>query len=323
MPPFSDEILKYEYLFRLNRTIDYIRDHYAEELNLTKLAEVACFSKFHFHRIFRALIGETVNEFVRRVRLEKAVHMLTLDKYKSIINIALDCGFSSSQNFAKAFRAYFGVTPTFVRAEYNWDSMKSKFGNRESEDREPVPSGGVPNTDHYRIQSRLLMKKMIEQRTPLRVRVTEMPSYRVAYVRSMGPYRREIVEPAFVRLMQWAMPRGLINEKTLILGAMWSDPNITPTDKCIYDACITVPESIRSDRWINVQTLRGEKYAVYHCEIDPHEHLEAWMRLIINWLLSSGYQPDDRPLYEIIYNIGEEYPLRRHIVDLCLPVKPL
>ena len=107
-----DEVLKYEYLFRLNRTLDYIRDHCAEDLTLAKLAKVACFSKYHFHRIFRTLLGETVNRHVRRVRLEKAVRMLTFDKDKSIIDIALDCGFSSSQNFAKAFKAHFGGCST-------------------------------------------------------------------------------------------------------------------------------------------------------------------------------------------------------------------
>jgi len=321
MSSSSHEILKYEYLFRLNRAIDYIRDHFAEELNLTKLAEVACFSKYHFHRIFRTLLGETVSDFVRRIRLEKAVGMLTLDKDKSIIDIALDCGFSSPQNFAKAFRAYFGATPTFVRAEYNWDSMRDKFGAGAGED-EAAPIQGGPNTEDYCVQSHLLMRKIIEQRIPMQVRVTEMPVHRVAYVRSVGPYRRETVEPAFVRLLTWAMPRGLVNEKTLIIGAMWSNPMVTPTEKCIYDACITVPESVKSDRSINIQSLPGERFAVYHCEIEPHEHLEAWMKLIIHWLLSSGYQPDRRPFYEIIYNFREEFPLRRHIVDLCLPVKP-
>ncbi|HIJ68199.1 MAG TPA: AraC family transcriptional regulator [Deltaproteobacteria bacterium] len=317
-----DEVLKYEYLFRLNRTLDYIRDNFTEDLTLAKLAKVACFSKYHFHRIFRTLLGETVNRYVRRVRLERAVRMLTLDKDKSIVEIALDCGFSSSQNFAKAFKAHFGVTPTYVRTEYNWDRMKNMLAKAESEDREAVPSPGAPNTDHGFLHSGPLIKSMVEQRASLPVRVTEMPSYRVAYARTIGPYCLETAEPAFLQLLQWAMPRGLINEKTLILGVLRNDPNVTPVDKCIYDACITIPESVRSDGRINVQSLPGGKFAVYHCEIDPEGHHEAWMRLIIHWLLSSGYQPDSRPYYEIIYNITEEYPLRRHVVDLCLPIRP-
>ncbi|MGA8130168.1 MAG: GyrI-like domain-containing protein, partial [Syntrophobacteraceae bacterium] len=272
--------------------------------------------------IFRTLLGETVNRYVRRVRLEKAVRMLTFDKDKSIIDIALDCGFSSSQNFAKAFKVHFGVTPTYVRTEYNWGRMKNMLAEAESDDWKAVPSRGAPNTDDTRLHSVPSIKRIVEQRASLPVRVTEMPIYRVAYARTIGPYCLETAEPAFVQLLQWAMPRGLLNEKTLILGVLRNDPNITPADKCIYDACITIPESVRSDGRINVQSLGGGKFAVYHCEIDPDEHHKAWMRLIIHWLLSSGYQPDSGPYYEIIYNITGEYPPRRHIVDLCLPIRP-
>ena len=317
-----NELLKYEYLFRLNRTLDYVRDHFAEDLTLTKLAKVACFSKFHFHRIFHAVLGETVNQYVRRVRLEKAARMLTHNKDQSIIDIALDCGFSSSQNFAKAFKAHFGVTPTYVRTQYNWGRMKNILAKAESEDREAVSPQGAPNKGRGSLHSGRLIKRIVEQRASLPVRVTEMPGYRVAYARTIGPYGLKTAEPAFVQLLQWARPRGLINEKTLILGVLRNDPDITPVDKCIFDACITIPESEKSDGRINVQFLRGGKFAVYRCEIDPDGHHEAWMKLIIHWLLSSGYQPDNRPYYEIIYHMPGEYPPRRHVVELCLPIRP-
>ena len=305
----------------MNRTLDYIRDHFGEELNLTELAKVACFSKYHFHRIFHELLGETVNQHVRRVRLERAVRMLTLDKDKSVVNIALDCGFSSSQNFAKAFKAYFGVTPTYVRREFAWDRMKSRLGKTKGVPQD-VLSQGASNTDRGCLHTGPSIERIVEQQPPMAVRVTEMPAYRVAYVRTIGPYCLETVKPAFVQLLRWAEPRGLINEMALFLGAFRNDPNITPVDKCIYDACITIPESVRSDGRINVQSLWGGKYAVYHCEIDPHGHHEAWMKLFVDWLVPGSYQPDSRPSYEIIYNITEEYPLRRHVVDLCLPIKP-
>ncbi len=305
----------------MNRSLDYIRAHFGEELNLSVLAKVACFSKYHFHRLFRALLGETVNEHVRRIRLERAVRMLTLDKDKSIVNIALDCGFSSSQNFAKAFKAHFGVTPTYVRRQFSWDRMKNSLCKAKN-DHEGLPSQIAPNSVPDCLLSGPLMEKIVELREPMAVRVTEMPNYRVAYVRTIGPYCLETATPAFVQLLQWAEPRGLINDKTLVLGVLRDDPSVTPRDKCTYDACITIPESVKSDGRINVQSLQGGKFAVYHCEIDPDGHHDAWMKLVVDWLLPSGYQPDNRPYYEIIYNIAEEYPLRRHVVDLCLPIKP-
>jgi AraC family transcriptional regulator len=119
----ADKLLKNEYRSRLNRTIDYIHNHYDEDLNLTKLAEVACFSKFHFHRIFRAMVGETLNDFVQRIRLEKSVQKLTTDFNKSITEIALDGGFSSSQ-------------PSIMRKEFNWDEWIIKMRNLKGKNKD-------------------------------------------------------------------------------------------------------------------------------------------------------------------------------------------
>ena len=85
-----------EYIVRINRVIDYIEKHLDTELTLDTLAGVANFSSFHFHRIFRAIVGETLNAYIRRLRVEKAVSQLVNNPGKTITEIALDCGFSGS-----------------------------------------------------------------------------------------------------------------------------------------------------------------------------------------------------------------------------------
>ena len=134
----EDKLFKNEYRSRLNRTIDYVHNHYDEDLNLTKLAEIACFSKFHFHRIFRAMVGETLNDFVQRIRLEKSIQKLATELNKSITEIALDCGFSCSQNFAKLFKARYGITPSIFRREFNWDDWKTKMRNLKGKNKEDL-----------------------------------------------------------------------------------------------------------------------------------------------------------------------------------------
>jgi len=62
---------KDHYNDRVNRVLDYISEHLDEDLSLSRLSGVGCFSPFHFHRIFQAVTGETLNSHVRRVRLEK------------------------------------------------------------------------------------------------------------------------------------------------------------------------------------------------------------------------------------------------------------
>ena len=82
------------------------------------------------------MVGETLNDFVQRIRLEKSVQKLTTDFNKSITEIALDCGFSSSQNFAKIFKSHYGMTPSTSRREYNWDDWIIKMRNLKGKNKD-------------------------------------------------------------------------------------------------------------------------------------------------------------------------------------------
>ena len=82
-----------EYTRRIDRVIDYLRANLDRPVKLKELAKVACFSEFHFHRIFGAVAGETLNQFTNRLRLEKAARLLRFSQ-QSLTDIALECGFS-------------------------------------------------------------------------------------------------------------------------------------------------------------------------------------------------------------------------------------
>jgi AraC family transcriptional regulator len=69
--------------------------------------------------------------------------------------------------------------------------------------------------------------------------------------------------------------------------------------------------------------IPGGRYAVARCEVAPGEFQAVWDGLMRDWLPESGYQPDDRPCYEIYYNNPEEHPEYKFIVDICEPVRPL
>lgn len=98
-----------EYLSRIHRVMDYIEAHLDQQLTLEELARVACFSRFHFHRVFKAMTSESLYQFIFRIRLEKAAHKLVHNPKKNVTEIALDYGFSSSATFARAFKTFFFV----------------------------------------------------------------------------------------------------------------------------------------------------------------------------------------------------------------------
>ncbi len=335
MSPDNEEILR-EYERRINQVIDYIVTHLDAELSLDALADVACFSKFHFHRIFSGLIGETVNDFVRRLRLEKAAYLLIFDRKKSITEIALDCGFSSSQNFAKTFKPYFGMTPSALRKSKDFRQFetlqsiiverdKSKIGNTERNTGKDMSSLAAYFTGRNVELHRLHLATQ-HRSSPMHVDVITAPDRTVAYVRHIGPYLPELIAPTFMRLMMWAGPRGLIHEQADILGVSWDHPSVTPDAKCRFDACITVPDGFRPGDNVSLQRLQGGSCAVYRREIADNNFQEPWIELMRDWLPVSGYQPDERPCYEVYHNYaGQEDGAQQTswLIDFCLPVKPL
>src|SRR3990172_8103441 len=96
---------------RLNKVLVYIQENSDQERTLDRLAAVAHFSAFHFHRIFAACVGETVSAYVRRTRLDRAAMKIYFTD-ELITSIALSAGYETPAAFAKAFKQRFGNSPT-------------------------------------------------------------------------------------------------------------------------------------------------------------------------------------------------------------------
>jgi len=119
------------YTQRIDRVIDYLRRNLDRPVKLGELAHVACFSEFHFHRVFRAVSGETLNNFTNRLRLEKAARLLRYSD-QSLTDIALDCGFSSSATFSRAFRSGYDTSPSqFEKAARSKTARFAKNSSRK------------------------------------------------------------------------------------------------------------------------------------------------------------------------------------------------
>jgi AraC family transcriptional regulator len=99
---------------RLRRVLDYIAAHIDEDVSLHDLADAACFSAFHFSRVFAATIGMPPHRYLSQLRLERAKTLLSLGQ-TPICDIALTCCFSSQSNFTRAFRRATGSTPMAYR----------------------------------------------------------------------------------------------------------------------------------------------------------------------------------------------------------------
>ncbi len=294
------------YRARINRVIDHITENLAEELSLKQLAAVANFSEFHFHRLFRALINESLNEFVTRLRLEKALRLLRRQPPPVLTDIAVECGFNSLSNFSRIFKKHCGVSPGKIDLE---NFIKdSKIGQT------------------YLAGSRYYLQDFPadELNTDFPVRIVQLPALRVAYIRCFGLYldMQKGID-AYQRLMAWVNAEALMTPETLVIGMSPDDPEITPLDKCRYDLCVTVADNIKPDGEINVMTIPSVTYAMHHCVGDIQQFDRAWNYFFKVWLPASGYQPASQPAMEIYLKRPEEIGWETFDIECCVPVQLL
>lgn len=100
---------KNDYIQSVCKVVLYIEQNYNEDLILDELSKVASFSKFHFHRIFKFVVGESIGDYIRRVRLQSTTKQFKTNQ--KITDIAINSGYETNASFSKAFKKHFGITP--------------------------------------------------------------------------------------------------------------------------------------------------------------------------------------------------------------------
>lgn len=150
--------------------------------------------------------------------------------------------------------------------------------------------------------------------------VNRKPS-KVAYFRHFGSYQDPDVQAAFNRLEAWARTREIDTGE--FIGIPWDDAEITPDQKCRFDACVTVSDDAWFGKGVNCQTIVGGKFACLRCEIVNNDFELPWNLLLAHWLPKSGFQPSDGPRFERYHSDGSQNPDGRWDIEVCLPVKPL
>jgi len=329
MTDFPKQDSREEYISRVNRVVDYIEKNIRKTLTLDELANIAHFSKFHFHRIFKAFIGETIAQFIQRIRIERAAKELISNPRKSITEIAFDNGFSDPAIFSRSFKNTYQKNPSQWRnggyTDYNKNRQThSKINQTESNFEQdfrlpPFYIDSETNNQVWRIK--------MDNFKDVHIEVKEMPEMYVAYLRHTGPYKGNgtLFEKLLNQLVKWAGPRNLLHfPKTKLMSVYHDDPEITDDDKLRLSVCLTVDRNTPVDGEIGKMTLTAGKFAVGSFEISGSGGYEqAWNMMMAGWLPESGYQPDDRLCYEIYKNDPNSHPEGKHLVDICVPIKPL
>ena len=265
------------YVERVNLAIDRINGRLDGPIPLRDLAQAAMLSPHHFHRVFQALVGETPADFVKRLRLEKALRLMAFAKPPSLTQIAMACGFASSADFSRSFKQKFGIPPS---------AFDIQAWRRTHAD---VLEAGMP------CGKRIAALPARDNPDAFRVRIRELPERTVAYIRVARPYEGDGVLRATQRLMAWAERSGLADGQWL--GYQWDNPEITALKDCGYYI------AVEADRF----TPRGEigRYrfpAMMVAQVEIRGGIDLELRalqwLYGSWLPRSRYVPDDQPGFE-------------------------
>jgi len=314
----TQERSKKEYIYRINKVVDYIDKHIDEPLTLSELADVACFSSFHFHRIFTYLKGETPIAFTQRLRIEKAAQLLRNNPELSVTEIAFRCGFSSLSLFSRTFRKAFGVTSREFRKEDK--IVLAKDGMYFSKQGKLISKNGKSNTGLIPELCSVEFKKLFFMET--KIEVKQLPDMQVIYCRYTGPFNE--IGKAYQKLVRWAVPRGLYEEgKTKSMTVTHDDPAITDMDKIRQSACILVDKQVQTEGEIGEMIVSGGKYVVGRFELGMLDFEKAW-NTMCNWFTESGYKQAEGNTFELYHNdIPPQKEGAQFVVDICIPVTPL
>jgi AraC family transcriptional regulator len=294
------------YLQRINAVIGHVRENLNDDLSVDALAQVAGFSPFHFHRLFKSITGETINEIVTRLRLERAVALLRATPQFSITDVAFECGFKSVSVFSRAFKRQYGLNAR------QWDRQSALKNSKNGQVLEGFPRYTLENLSDF------------AERDEFEVHIRSLPAQRLAYIRVYDSYSKfSRVKEAYHRLIEWYCQKGGRLEKTTLYGMSQDDPEVTPLRLCRFDWCVMVPANWRAEGDVNVATFPACQIATVRCLGDIEQENKAIQYLFRYWLPRSRYQPANLPGMEIYRRQPAELGWETYDLDCALPIVAL
>jgi AraC family transcriptional regulator len=273
-----------DYGERMERVTAYVFDHLDDDLDLARLAEVACLSPCHWHRIYHAMRGETIAATVRRLRLHRATTWLA-NTETPIEEIAEKSGFGGVESFTRIFKAAYGMPP----AKYRREGSHRRF---DPETRETV-------------------MQHVEIRT--------LPQLQAAAVAHRGPYIE--IGRAFETLFGTLGARGLLGPGQRMFGIYYDDPASIAEAELRSRAAIVAPEPLPIEPPLHPVTIIGGEYAMLRHKGPYADMRRSYEFLYGTWLPRSGREPADAPCLEEYLNTPRDTPPAELVSDIYLPLR--
>jgi AraC family transcriptional regulator len=302
-----DKEMQITYISSVNKALQFMDENLDTNLSLETISKVACFSPFHFHRIFKAITNETLNSYINRKRIEKVASVLTHKPEVSITELSLLFGFNSNSSLTRAFKKYYSISPSeFRRQKNNRFSKISKIESKNGQER-VVFEEYICSIDN--------LKNWIEMNAKIEIR--EIAKLELAYVTSIGVQN---ITTAYDTLVKWATPLGMLKYTDTKMVTIYHDSfKTTNSEKVRMSACITLIEPVKVSGNIGRTSIEKGKFIVGSFVIGLIEFEKSWNSLFV-WMAENGYKKADRDPFEIYHNDYRVHPKKKCIVDYFIPI---
>lgn len=297
-----------EHKKRIIKAIKYIGSNLDADLSLEKIAEIAMYSSFHFHRIFKLTTGETLQNYIIRKKIEKSALYLAVKKEIELKDIYLDLGFSNHSVFSKTFKKYYGIAPSSFRNSapetfHKILQIQSKNGQVDT----------VFSQYICTIENLLNWTKM-----NLKIEVKQLPEMDLAAVMSLGIAN---VEPSYNTLIEWAKKKQLFPREDVKMISVYHDSfKVTPPDKVRIHAGMLLDEKLeKQEGLVFSETIDAGKFIVGSGEVTLQDFEQCWVSLFL-WMNEHHYTMRKAFPFEIYHSNFKEHPEGKMIVDFCIPV---
>jgi AraC family transcriptional regulator len=275
---------------------DYIEENLDDKIGLNQLAFLTTFSPWHFHRQFRKHLGENIQHYIKRLRIEKAAYEIKISNFP-ILEIAMEAGYESNEAFTRAFKRYMKVTPSQYRNDLQKKSsaLKSKSNGIRS----------FPGIDLGEI------------------RIKEIPSLHVAYTRHFGPYNtlpgplpesKEV--KTIIKLIEDIQSKREFHKW---IGMSLDDPAICKPEKIRFDLGITIGKKTKEYPNIGYKTIPDGKHLVVRARGDYNNLPEIYDFILNQYIPTSKIQLRNLPPFEIYINPFSDASQIK-ITDIYIPI---
>ncbi|MBL1405887.1 MAG: AraC family transcriptional regulator [Rhizobiales bacterium] len=274
-----------DYEKRILRVLQYIYENPTGDLSLDNLADIAAMSRFHWHRVFLGLTGETCAQAVRRIRLHLSASMLCHSDLP-VGEIAKNIGYPSSRSFIRVFSERYGFSPGVFRKMGRVGPLKSKLIAGE--------------TNMFKIE------------------IVDAPKRRLAAIFHKGSYIG--IAKHFETLATIAGSRGLWPQVKNVLGVYCDDPNAVAEADLRSYAGLEVDDNFEIMEETQELVLKGGAYAVLHFK-GPYTSMQpAYNYLFGEWLANSVRELRDEPAYEVYLNSPSDTKPDDLITKIYMPL---